>query len=148
MKLISAVSNDHDNAWGCDYALIDLDTGLARLAHRRVGTFRGQKQADPDLDEVYFWDHHVEYFSPWNADDDDIADSLSTILDRLPAIGDDLIRAPDDFVVPENSVARVECCQMIVREAGFAFIAIPKHASHYVRTAEIPLQLIEAAAAA
>jgi hypothetical protein len=32
---------------------------------------------------------------------------------------------------------------MIVREAGIAFVAIPKHTSSYVLTAEIPLPLLE-----
>ncbi len=34
---------------------------------------------------------------------------------------------------------------MIVREDSIAFIAIPKHASHYVRTVDIPLTILEAA---
>jgi len=35
---------------------------------------------------------------------------------------------------------------MIVREDPIAFMAIPKHASFYVQTAEIQLALLEAAA--
>jgi hypothetical protein len=37
---------------------------------------------------------------------------------------------------------------MITREDGIAFIAIPKHASFYIRTAEVPLSLLESAARA
>ena len=40
----------------------------------------------------------------------------------------------------------VECEQMIVREGSIAFMAIPKHASYYVQTVEIPLAMLEAAA--
>jgi hypothetical protein len=40
----------------------------------------------------------------------------------------------------------VECEQMIVREGSIAFMAIPKHASYYVQTVEIPLAVLEAAA--
>lgn len=147
MKLISTVSSDHDDSSGCDYALIDLDADLARLALKRVGTLEADKQVDPGLDEMYFWDSHVEYLSPWNAEEGDNADSLSAILDKLHTVGDVLIRAPDDFAVPENFLVPVECSQMIARENAIAFIAIPKHASYYVRTAEVPLQMIEAAAA-
>jgi len=149
MKLISTISSDHDDdALGCDYAVIDLTPDLARLALRRVSILKAQKNADPQLDEMYFWDYHVEYFSPWNVEEGGRADSLSEMLGKLPTVAGDLRSAPDDFAVPENFLARVECCQMIVREGAVAFIAIPKHASYYVRTAEIPLQVIEAAAVA
>ncbi len=128
--------------------MIDLSRELARLAVRRVGTLKAEKQADPDLDEMYFWGDHVEYFSPWNAEEVDKADTLSEVLGKFSAAGDDLVRAPDDFAVPENLLARVECSQMVARSDAIAFIAIPKHASYYIRTSEIPLQMIESAAAA
>jgi len=148
MKLISTVSSDNNDEPGCDYALIHLDADLARLALKRVGVFRAEKQVDPGLDEMYFWDSHVEYFSPWNAKEGDEGDSLSEVLGKFSAAGDDLVRAPDDFAVPENLLARVECSQMVARSDAIAFIAIPKHASYYIRTSEIPLQMIESAAAA
>lgn len=146
MKLISIVSSDHDTS-GCDYALIDLGRDLGRLAVGRVG-FKAHKNTDPQLDEMYFWDNHVEYFTPWNAEEGDSADSLSEMLDKLNTVTDDLIRAPDDFAVPENLLARVECSQMIVCDDAITFIAVPKHASFYIRTAGIPLQMIEAPTAA
>jgi len=144
MKLVSTVSSDQET-WSCDYALVDLNPDLARLALRRINTFKVQKKADQQLGEMYFWDFHVEYFSPGNADGGDSADSLSVMLDKLPPLAGDLMRAPDDFAVPENLLARVECSQMIVREGAVAFIAIPKHASHYIRTSEVPLSLLESA---
>jgi len=148
MKLISTVSSDHDDTFGCDYALIDLDVNLAQLALRRVAALKAEKPRDPNLDEMYFWDHHVEYFSPWIAEEGNAADSLSAILDKLLMVGDDLMRARDDFAVPENLQARVECSQMVARSDAIASIAIPKHASYYIRTAEIPLQMIELATTA
>ncbi len=147
MKLVSLVESDH-NTSGCDYALIDLNWDLARIALGRLKAFKAHKKTDPQLDEMYFWDGHAEYFSPWNAAEGERADSLSEILHKLPDVGDELMRAPDDFVVPENLLARVECSQIIVREDAIAFIAIPKHASYYIRTSKIPLSLIEAATAA
>ena len=41
----------------------------------------------------------------------------------------------------------VECEQMIVYEASVAFTAIPKHASFYLQTVEIPVTMLEAALA-
>jgi len=147
MKLVSTVSSDQE-ACGCDYALIDLSPELARLALRRVNILRAQKPADQQLDEMYFWDGHVEYFSPWKGKEGDRADRLSEMLDRLTPLAGDLMRAPDDFVVPENLLERVECSQMIIREDAIAFVAIPKHASYYIRTSEVPLQMIEMMASA
>jgi hypothetical protein len=144
MKLVSLVESDHDTS-GCDYALIDLNRDLARIALGRLKAFKAHKKTDPQLDEMYFWDSHVEYFSPWNAKEGDEGDSLSEVLGKLPVVTDDLMRVPDDSAIPENSLARVDCSEMIIRDDTIAFIAIPKHASYYVRTAEIPLQTIEAA---
>ncbi len=148
MKLISSVSSDHDDACGCDYALIDLDTDLARLALRRVTALKAEKQRDPELDEKYFWDHHVDYFSPWIAEEGNAAGFVTATLDKLPTVGDGLMRAPDDFAVTENLVARIECSQMVAGSDAIAFIAIHKHASYYIRTTEIPLQMIELATTA
>jgi hypothetical protein len=39
----------------------------------------------------------------------------------------------------------VEYEQMIVSQDSIAFMAIPKHASFYVQTAEIPVAVLEAA---
>jgi hypothetical protein len=145
MKLISIVTGE-DDAYGCDYALIDLGPELARLALSRVVMLKEQKRRDEDLDEMYFWDYHAQYFSPWVGEKAEEADRLAAMLDGLPAIAPDLMTAPDDFSVQEALLARVECCQMIVREDGIAFVAIPKHTSSYIFTAEIPARLLEAAA--
>jgi hypothetical protein len=93
-------------------------------------------------------DGHAEYFSPWLAEKPDEADALAEMLERLPAVGADLLRASGDFTVPKSLLSRVECCQLIVREDAISFIAIPKHTDSYVHPAEIPLHLIEAAALA
>jgi hypothetical protein len=144
MKLVSTVSSDQE-AWGCDYALIDLSPELARLALRRVNILKAQKQADEQLDEMYFWDFHVEYFSPWKGEEGDSADPFGEMLDRLPSVASDLMHAPDGFVVPDNLLEPVECSQMIIREDAIAFIAIPKNASYYIRTTEIPFPVLESA---
>ncbi len=147
MKLISTVSSDHETS-GCDYALIELTSDLATLALNRVDTLKAQKRIDPQLDEMCFWDYHVEYFSPWNSEEENRADSMGTMIDHLPSVTGDLVQASDDFVVPEDLLARVECPQMIARQDGVSFIAIPKHASYYIRTAEIPVSMLESVAVA
>lgn len=38
-----------------------------------------------------------------------------------------------------------KCQQMIGRQAAMAFSAIPRHASFYIHTSEIPLAMLEAA---
>ena len=50
MKLVSTVSSDQET-WSSDYALVGLNPDLARLALRRINTFKVQKKADQQLDE-------------------------------------------------------------------------------------------------
>lgn len=146
-KLISVVSCS-DDAFGCDYALVNLTSKLAGLAMRRIAMLKEQKRLDKSLVEAYFWDAHAEYFSPWLAEQEKDVDALAEMLDRLPAVAGDWMEAPAEFSIPDSLLARVECSQMVVRPAGIAFVAIPKHTSSYVFTAEIPLPLLEKEAAA
>jgi len=53
-----------------------------------------------------------------------------------------------EFSIPDSLGACVECDQMIVRMTGVAFLAIPKHTSTYVFTAEVPLPVLEKVAGA
>ncbi len=147
MKLISTLTTDQDLDLNCDYAFVDLTTELAQVALRRISAFNAHKATDADLLEIYFWDYHPEYFSPWNDLRADEADALAAILDGVPALSTDVQSAPSNFEVPEGVLTRMEFCQMIVREDAIAFIAIPKHTDCYVSTAEIPLHVIQAAAA-
>jgi len=147
MRLISMVTAA-DDAFGCDYALVELTPDLGRLALRRIAMLRDQKRTDADLCETYFWDYHAEYFSPWIAEAKECDESLAEMLDGLPTVAEDWMEAPAEFSIPDSLRARMECCQIIVRESGIAFVAIPKHTSSYVTTAEIPLMLLEAATAA
>ncbi len=48
MKLISVVTSE--------YVLIDLSRDLAWLSLARIRIFKAQKDTDPQLDEMYFWD--------------------------------------------------------------------------------------------
>ena len=147
MKLISLVTGG-DDAFGCDYAVVDLTSNLARLACRRIAMLKEQKHMDDSLVESYFWDAHAEYFSPWLAEQETEADGLAEALERLPAVAGDWTEAPAEFSIPDSLRARMECSQMIVRPAGVTFVAIPKHTSTYVYSAEIPLPVLEKVAAA
>jgi hypothetical protein len=60
MKLISLVTGG-DDAFGCDYVLVNLTSNLAQLACRRVAMLKEQKHMDDSLVESYSWDANVEY---------------------------------------------------------------------------------------
>lgn len=147
MKVISRLTCP-DEINDCDYALINLTPDLARLALRRITRLKGHQAKDGDLWEAYYWDHHAEYFSPWLAGNSGEADALVETIERFPAASMDLMRAHDDFSVPEGLLGSVECCQLVIRDEGIAFAAMPKHTDAYIKTAEIPLRLLEEAAAA
>jgi hypothetical protein len=83
----------------------------------------------------------------WIAKSFDEADALAEMIEQFPAARLDLSLAPDDFAVSEHFYTRVECCQMIATEDGIAFVAIAKHTSFYITTGEIPVTLLEKAAA-
>ncbi len=137
---------------GCEFALVDLTPELAGLALGRIATLREQKNLDPDIDEAYYWAYFAEYFSPR----EDLASSGKEVegtrvaaegmLDELPIEEKEIVCVPETFQVSPCQIAAVECEQMIVREDSIAFMAIPKHASFYVQTGEIPLAMLEAAA--
>ena len=147
MKLISLVTGG-DDAFGCDYVLVNLTSNLAQLACRRVAMLKEQKHMDDSLVESYFWDGHAEYFSPWLAEQETEADALAEALERLPAVASDWLEAPAEFSIPDSLRADVECEEMIVRATEVAFLGIPKHTSTYVYTAEVPLSVLEKVAAA
>jgi hypothetical protein len=152
MRIVLRVSssNEHCNG-GCEFALLDLTPELARLALNRIATLREQKNLDPDIDEVYYWAYFVEYFSPWK----DIAGSeeevegkcvvLEGMLDDLLIEDKEIVYVPETFRVPPQLITRVECEQMVARLDSIVFTAIPKHASYYVQTVELPLAMLEAA---
>jgi hypothetical protein len=146
-------SNEYCNG-GCEFALLDLNPELASLALRRIAVLREQKNLDPDIDETYFWAYFVEcYFDPWADSSDDAKESegassaVGDILDDLDIEGNEVVCVPENFQVPPSQCAIVECEQIIVREDGISFTAIPRHASLRVQTAEIPITMLEAAAA-
>ena len=154
MRIILKVSssNEHCNG-GCDFALLDLTPELARLAVGRIATLREQKSLDPDIDEVYYFAYFAEYFSPWEDPASSAGEfegtgmTLEEMLDELAIEEKEIACVPETFQVPPHQIAAVECQQMVVRLDSIVFMAIPKHASFYVQTVELPLAMIEAAAA-
>jgi hypothetical protein len=157
MRIILKVSSSNEYCdGGCEFALVDLSPELAALALQRIAALREQKILDPNIDEVYYWAYFVAcYFSPYTdlavEDEDKAAENASVLLgdllDELQIQDQELVCVPQCFQVQPSRVAAVECEKMIVREASIAFTAIPKHASFYVQTLEIPISMLEAALA-
>jgi hypothetical protein len=148
MRIILKVSSSNEHGHGgCEFALLDLTPELARLALARIAMLREQKNLDPDIIETYYWAYFAEYFSPWN----DLAGSAEEVegtegmLDELAMEEKEIVSVPETFEVLPRHVSAVECEQMLVREGSIAFMAIPKHASFYVQTVELPLTILEAA---
>jgi hypothetical protein len=153
MRVALRVSSSNEY-WdgGCEFALVEVTRGLAALALQRITALRAQKSADADIDETYYWTSCVEcYFSPWVNPADAGAEAKAAcvgVAERLcEGQGDDngVVEVSDDFQVPSCQIAAVECQRMLVRQDAIAFLAIPKHTSVYIHTAEIPLAMLEAA---
>jgi hypothetical protein len=73
--------------------------------------------------------------------------TLEEMVDELAIEEKEIVCIPETFHVPPHLIAAVECEQIIVRLDSIVFMAIPKHASFYVQTVELPLAMLEAAAA-
>ncbi len=155
MRIALKVTSSNENCnGGCEFALVDLNSELASLALRRIAVLREQKNLDPDIDETYFWAYFVEcYFDPWAESSDDVKESdgassaVTDILNDLDIELDEVVCVPENFQVPPSQCAIVECEQMVVSADSISFTAIPRHASLRVATAEIPITMLETAAA-
>ena len=75
-----------------------------------------------------------------------MSSAVGDMLDELKIEDNGVVSVPENFHVAPSQCA-VECEQMIVRTDAIAFMAIPKHGSVRVETREIPLAMLEAAAA-
>jgi len=153
MRVALRVSSSYEHWDGdCDFALVEVTAGLAALALRRIAALRAQKSEDPDIHETYYWTSCVEcYFSPWIAQEDagaEVQAACLAVAERLCEVQSEdyeVIEVSDSFQVPSCQIAAVECQEMIARQDAIALSAIPRHASFYVQTAEIPLSMLEAA---
>jgi len=150
MRVVLRVwSSNPDYSAGCDYAVVEIGEELAKLALRRINVLRDQKPLDPSISETYYWDFSAQYFSPCMnraSEPEEIQAAcfeLEEALEELQVDTCEVATALGDFNVLESQIARVECAQMIVREEGIAFTAIPKHTSIYLTTAEISKQFLE-----
>ncbi len=157
MKLILNVSSHNENDdGGCVLALVDLIPRLAELALRRIATVCAIRAEDGSAEEIYYWNYDVLFFDPFmGVEGDRVGNSI--LEGPQPASGEELLerlsRSPNDFVeldaaieIPESGIARIDCSQMAVRSDGIAFVAIPKHASFYVETCELPTEILRRAA--
>lgn len=152
MKLILRVSSSNEYCdGGCEYAAVDLTRELAGLALRRIQVLKEHKKTDELVYETYYWDFTAEYFS-LRADFPNISEKVKTtilavaeIVEALAVDDNEVVTAPDDIEVVEAQIAAVECNQMVVREDGIAFLAIPKHCDLYVTTAEIHVPVLQEA---
>jgi hypothetical protein len=141
--------SNSDHNVGCDFALVEVTPDFARLSLRRIKVLREQKALDPAVDETYCWDSAALFFSPWagpvggTREGEAACLKLEEELDLLRIDRQEVVTASGDFSVPQSQIARVECVQMVVRDSGIAFTAIPKHTDFYVTTAEIPKEVLQ-----
>jgi hypothetical protein len=151
--IVKVWSTNPDYSAGCDYAVVEISEDFAKVMLRRIGVLSEQKVLDPAVCETYYWDSSPQYFSPWidRACESQPREVQATCIELDNTLADlevdtcEVVTAPDDFRVLDSQIAAVECSQMIVRDGGIAFTAIPKHTGIYLTTAEIPKQVLESA---
>jgi hypothetical protein len=147
--ILKVWSSNPDSNGGCDFAVVEITPEFATLALRRIAMLGEQRGVDPALCETSYWAADAEYFSPWLGlpdQSDEVKAACLKLEEELESLQIDrheMVSATHDFSVPQSQIARVECAQMVVREEGIAFTAIPKHNDFYVTTAEIPKGVLE-----
>jgi hypothetical protein len=147
--ILKAWSSNPDSNGGCDFAAVEITPEFAKHALRRIEVLREQKALDSAIDETYYWDSAIEFFSPWSgvASQTEGAETaclkLEQELDSLQVERHEVVTAAHGLTVPQSQIARVECAQMVVRLRGIAFTAVPKHTDFYVTTAEIPIEVLQ-----
>ncbi len=157
MKLIlNASSHNENDDGGCHLAFVDLKPQLARLALKRIETFRAVKAQDESADEIYYWNYEPIFFDPLISAEDDRGGEVipegrkalsgEELLTRLDNSPNDFIEVDAAFEIPESHISRLDCCDMAVRNHGIAFVAIPRHASFYVETRELMTEILRRAA--
>ena len=154
MRVVLKVTSGNEHySGGCEYALLDLTPELAALALRRSAVLKELNKLDPHIDETYYWAHFVVcYFDPWAGseieDREDTSSALADKLDELRIEEHGIVCIAEDFCVAPSQCAAVECERMIARADSVAFTAIPRHCGFRVETREVPLAVLESAAAA
>ena len=149
--ILKVWSSNPFNNGGCDFAIVEFTAELVSLALRRIAVLCDQKSLDPCIYETYYWGSQAEYFNAWldhvGASEEKKASctDLEQRLERLQVDSREVVFTKEEFIVFEKQIATVECGQMIVRENGIAFTAIPKHTDFYVTTAEIPKDVLQQA---
>ena len=152
--LLKVTSRNEYCDGGCEFALVDLSPELAALALQRIAALRDQMTLDANIEETSYWAYFmVCYFSPYaglaidNKDVEGTSVSIGEMLDDLQIEEREVVHVPEIFQVPSSQIAAVECEKMLVRTDSITFSAIPRHASFYVQTVEIPIAMLEAALA-
>ena len=132
MKLILHCSSSNENySDGCDYALVDLNAELARLALRRIEMLNDVKRKDDQAHELHFWDYAPDWFSPYPQDNgvdgqtEEDREKLEALVDDVESGGFKII--PDDTVIPDAFHARTECNFMGVQDDDIGWSCYPKH---------------------
>jgi len=149
--IVKVWSSNPFNNGGCDFAIVELHQELANVALRRITILCDQKSLDPCVYETYYWGSEAEYFNAWpdqgraSEDTNTACMNLEERLEQLQVDRREMVVTTEKFVVFEKHIALVECGQMVVRENGIAFTAIPKHTDFYVTTAEIPKEVLHQA---
>jgi len=151
MKLIMKVSSRNENDdGGCVLSSIHLTPELAELALQRIESLCALRTHDPNADEIYYWNYDTKFFNPFlEAGIDSQGASAPAgvqLFEQLEKMSGDFTEMDAAFQIPDTQMAAVECSQMIARAEGIAFVAIPRHASFYVETAEIPREILRRAA--
>lgn len=120
--IVTADSSSEDYNADIDSVFVEIDKSLAQRIMERRKLFLHAKAADKDTYEMYFWGGQAVFLQNFSCSDE------WSEVDGFPESVDE---------------AETECDQMIIRESGVSWTAMPRHSGIYVTTREIDFEKIE-----
>lgn len=134
MKILIKASCSNEMNW-CRHALVELDQeAIDRLLARRELLAFAYNE-DSDLSEMIFSEFPGRFYD--NVD----VDSLLTERQQEEFDREDYLLMPDEFDVDDDP-ARTECDELVVRDNGFFWKAIPKHTDLRVETSQLSYDVL------
>lgn len=130
MKILFECLSSHDDACGCNYALVDFSPKTAREFLDRYKRFMKLRSSSgacdarwPSCHANYFSLSYVARSNPGAQPSGKEMDRLAQVLKLLAST--DHVVVPDDFEIPDSLTARTERSKLAVCSDGVWFTCIP-----------------------
>lgn len=112
------------------FGIIDLDAPMRCRLKCLLSRFVVLQAEEPELQSMSFWDSIDWYEYGHTSVPEGSGDKIAELV-----LDNDVVRLPDDFVMPDDcTVARTECDKLLISADGFWWECYPKHCDRKVHS--------------